>query len=97
VTEKFESTWCDNFGTLIMNFTGTLSADGKTLTWNATFIDPMTKKECWMREVERVTGPDTMLMEMYGPTPDGKGEVKSMQIEYTRRPGTGPKKAAAPK
>ncbi len=89
-TKKFESVWCDNMGTMMMNFTGELSADGKTLTWNTKFVDPMTGQESWMREVDRQTGPDTTVLEMYGPGMDGK-EAKVMEIQYTRRKGGGTK------
>lgn len=93
VSKKYESTWCDNFGTLILNFTGDRSADGKVLTLTTHFKDPMSGQDSWMREVETVTGPNTMTLEMYGPSMDGKGEMKMMEIAYTRRPGTEPKAA----
>jgi len=92
-TKQFESTWCDNMGTCMMHFTGSLSEDGKVLTWNSKFIDPMSGQETWMREVETHTGPDSMKLEMYGPSMDGKGEMKMMEINYTRVA----KAAAAPK
>lgn len=82
--KKFEAVWCDNMGTMMMILTGDLSADGKVLTWNAKFTDPMTGQPTWMREVETVTGPNSMKLEMFGPGMDGK-ETKMMQIEYTRR------------
>lgn len=91
-TKQFESTWCDNLGTCMMHFTGALSEDGKVLTWNSKFVDPMTGKDTWMREVETYTGPDSMKLEMYGPSMDGKGEMKMMEITYTRVA-----KAATPK
>jgi len=90
-TKKFEASWCDNMGTMMMNLTGTLSADGKVLTWNTKFVDPMTNKETWMREVETVKDANTMTLEMFGPMPDGKGEHKMMQIDYTRAPAAGGK------
>lgn len=87
-TKKFESTWCDNLGTMMMNFTGEMAADGKSITWNAKFMDPATGQESFMREVEKHTGENTMVLEMYGPGPDGK-EAKMMEINYKRQPGTG--------
>ena len=44
----------------------------------------MSGQETWMREVETHTGPDSMKLEMYGPSMDGKGEMKMMEINYTR-------------
>jgi hypothetical protein len=95
-TEKFEASWCDSMGTMIMNLSGDMSSDGKTITWNAKYTCPMTKKDTYMREVERMTGADTMVLEMYGPNPaDGK-EMKMMEISYTRKPGTATKHAMEP-
>lgn len=84
-SEKFESTWCDNLGTMMLRFEGDLSADQKTLTLNANYHCPMKDGPSWMREVETRTSPTTMKLEMFGPTPDGKGEFKMMQIEYTKK------------
>lgn len=84
-TEKFESTWCDNFGTMMLNFTGTLSDDGKVLTWESgKFKDCMTGADSYMRMTETYKNSDEMTLEMYGPGMDGK-ETKMMMIEYTRK------------
>jgi hypothetical protein len=84
-------------GTMLMNLTGELSSDGKTMTWNTKFMCPMTKQDTWMREIERTTGPDTMVMEMWGPSMDGSGkEAKMMEIAYTRKPGSAAKLTAKP-
>jgi hypothetical protein len=86
---KYEMIWADNLGTMIMVFSGDASADGKTMTWMSHFKDP-TGTDSWMKIVEHQTGPDAMKMEMFGPSMDGKGEMKMMEIEYKR-------KSAAPK
>ncbi|MBS0195619.1 MAG: DUF1579 family protein [Planctomycetes bacterium] len=85
-TQKFESTWMDNMGTMTLFFTGTLDADGTTITTTAHFTDCITNKETHMKNVEKITGPDTMTLEMYAPGPDGK-EFKMMEIAYTRKGG----------
>lgn len=85
-SNKFESTWCDSLGTMMVNLTGKLSEDGKTLTWDGKFYDPMTEKDSWMRLVETSTGPDGMTLEMFGPGFDGK-DAKMMRIDYTRAKG----------
>lgn len=86
VSQKFQSTWVDNHGTGIMMGTGDLSADGKTMTINYTYNCPITKKPAVMREVQKHTGADTMVMEMYGPDKTGK-EFKMMEIAFTRKGG----------
>ncbi len=90
VSEQFQSTWVDNFGTGMMTGTGELSSDKKTLTWTFTYNCPVTKKPTVMREIERRTGPDTMVLEMYGTTPGTKEEFKMMEISFTRKPKTVP-------
>ncbi|MDZ4658564.1 MAG: DUF1579 domain-containing protein [Bythopirellula sp.] len=84
VSQKFVANWLDNMGTGIMNGTGELSADGKTLTWEFTGNCPITKKPMVMREVETVTGPNTKTLEMFGPDPKTGKEFKMMEIQLTR-------------
>jgi hypothetical protein len=84
VSKKFVSTWADSMGTGMMNGTGELSADGKTLNWACTFNCPLTKGAMACRQVEHHTGNDKMTFEMYGPDPKTGTEYKMMQIDYTR-------------
>jgi len=84
-SKKFESTWSDTMAPMIMTFTGDLSDGGKTLTLMSHYHCPMMDQDTWMRLVEKHTGSNTMTLEMYGPTMDGKGEFKMMQIDYTRK------------
>lgn len=87
---KFESTWADNMGTMMLNFVGEMDKEGKALTMVAKFKDPVTMQDTWMREVETWTGPDSMTLEMFGPGMDGK-DMKMMQIDYTRVKAAGAK------
>lgn len=84
VSQKFVSVWLDNHGTGIMNGTGELSADGRTLTWEYTGNCPITKKPMTMREVDTVTGPNTKTLEMFGADPKNGQEFKMMKIELTK-------------
>jgi hypothetical protein len=56
------------------------------MTATSKFTDCMTGQESWMRNVEKITGPDTMTLEMYVPGMDGK-DFKMMEIAYTRKAG----------
>ncbi|MCE9556427.1 MAG: DUF1579 domain-containing protein [Planctomycetes bacterium] len=85
VSEQFVATWIDNQSTGMMNGIGTLSADGKTLTWQYTANCPITKKPTMVREVETITGPDTKTLEMYGVNPKTGKEFKMMRIEFTKK------------
>lgn len=83
--QKFVSNWIDNHGTGIMNATGEMSKDGKTLTMTYNYTCPVTKKPTTMREVQTTTGPNAMTMEMFGNDPKSGKEFKMMRIEYTRQ------------
>jgi hypothetical protein len=85
VSGKFSSTWIDNHGTGMMQGTGTLSEDGKTITWTYTFSCPITKKPAVMRDVETFTGPNTKTLEMYGADPKSGKEYRMMRIELTKK------------
>jgi len=85
VTGKFVSTWVDNQSTGMMTGTGSLSADGKTLTWNFTHSCPITKKPATLREVETITGPNTKTLEMFGEDPKSGKEFQMMKIEFTKK------------
>ena len=85
VQQKFVSTWIDNHSTGIMNGTGEMSPDGKTLTWTYTFHCPIADKPVTMREVETTTGQNTKTLEMFGPDPKSGREYKVMRIELTKQ------------
>ena len=87
VAKKFQSTWIDNCGTTMMQGTGELSSDGKTLTWNYTGTCPIQKKPIVVRQIETRNGKDSMTLTMYGPDKTGK-EFKMMEIVFTRRAGS---------
>lgn len=87
VSKKFQSTWIDSMGTGMMQGTGELSSDGKTLTWTYTVNCPIQKKPVTMKEIERITGKDTMTLEMRGPDPKTGKEYKLMEATMTRTAG----------
>lgn len=85
VAQQFVASWIDNFSTGMMTGTGELSPDGKTLTWHFTYNCPIRKGPAKMREIQRMTGADTMELEMYGADPKSGQEYKMMHISYTRK------------
>lgn len=85
VSQKFVCTWIDNQSTGIMNGTGKLSPDGKTLTWTYNYNCPVTKKPAVMREVQTATGPDTKTIEMFTTEPKSGKEFKMMSMELTKK------------
>jgi len=84
-TQKLQATWIDNCTTEILTGTGELSPDGKTITWNYNFNCPINKKMVVLREVHKITGPNSQTMEIYSPDPKTDKEFKMMSIELTRK------------
>jgi hypothetical protein len=85
VSKQFVSSWIDNHGTGVMQCTGELSGDSKTMTWSCEFNCPITKKGAVMREVDTITGPNTKRLEMFGPDPKTGKEQKMMTIDFTKK------------
>jgi hypothetical protein len=85
VSRKFVCTMIDNHNTGMMNGTGELSADGNTITWNFTFNCPITGKPAIIRQIETMTSPDTMTLEMDAPEPKTGKEYKMMAIEFKKK------------
>lgn len=84
-TEEFQSIWIDNHSTGMMRGTGELSDDKKTLTWDFTYYCPLRKKQCKLREIERITGENTKTLEMHGSDAKTGEEYKMMEIKFTRQ------------
>jgi len=82
-TKKYVSTWMDSMGTAILLFEGTESADGKTITQEARYDDPI-KGPMTYRSVTKIVDDNTHVFEMFGIDKTGK-EEKMMDITYTRK------------
>jgi len=82
-TRKYVSTWMDSMGTAILLFEGTESADGKTITQEARYDDPI-KGPMTYRSVTKIVDDNTHVFEMFGIDKTGK-EEKMMDITYTRK------------
>jgi hypothetical protein len=80
----FFNGWIDNMGTGIMHMEGSWDDASKTITFKGKEFNPMTMKDCEMREVFKIVDDNNQIMEMYGPGPDGK-EFKMMEIKSTRK------------
>jgi len=82
-TKKYVSTWMDSMGTAILFFEGTASSDGKTITQESHYDDPIKGPMKW-RSVTKIVNDNTHVFEMYGTAKKGK-EEKMMEITYTRK------------
>ncbi|MGB7158844.1 MAG: DUF1579 family protein [Tepidisphaeraceae bacterium] len=85
VAKQFVTSWIDSHSTGIMQGTGALSPDQKSITWDYTYHCPLTQKPARFREVETVTGPNTKTLEMFGADPKSGKEFKMMRIELTKK------------
>jgi hypothetical protein len=84
-TKKYVSTWIDSMSTGIYYFEGTASADGKTITQENSYDDPVRGPMVW-RSVTRIVDDNTLEYEMYL-TPKGGKEEKMMEMTVIRKRG----------
>ncbi len=82
VKKKFVSTWIDNMGTGIMLLDGTYDAATKAFTYTGEY-EGMPGMKSKVREVIKFADNDHMNMEYYEDR--GQGEMKTMEINYTRK------------
>ena len=82
-TKKYVSTWMDSMGTALLVFEGTASADGRTITQESRYDDPIKGPMTW-RSVTKIVDDNTHVFEMYATYKEGK-EEKMMEITYTRK------------
>ncbi|MDY0281932.1 MAG: DUF1579 domain-containing protein [Salinivirgaceae bacterium] len=82
-TQKYVSTWIDSMSTGIYYFEGTGSSDGKTITQECSYDDPVRGPMVW-RSVTRIVDDNTLEYEMYV-TPKGGKEEKMMEMTVTRK------------
>ena len=82
-TKKYVSTWIDSMGTALLVFEGTASADGRTITQESHYDDPV-RGPVRFRSVTKIMDNDTHTFEMYA-TYKGAKEEKMMEITYTRK------------
>ena len=86
VKKQYVGSWMDNMSTGVMTSTGQASKDGKTWTFKASMSDPMTGKTSYSDEKITVIDNDHHVMEMWGPSHDGKvKKYKMMEISYSRK------------
>jgi len=82
-TKKYVSVWLDSMGTGIYFFEGEASPDGKTITQESHYDDPVKGPTTW-RSVSRVVDGDTVVYEAYVGSEGGKQE-RMMEMTLTRK------------
>lgn len=79
--QKFVASWVDNFGTGVMMLEGTYDPATKSFTYTSE-MEMMPGMKAKVREVLKVTDKDHHTLEWYEDR--GQGEMKTMEINYTR-------------
>lgn len=82
-TGKYESVWLDSMSTAIYYFVGSASADGKVITQECNYDDPVRGPSLW-RTVTRFKDDNTCEFEMFL-TPKGGKEEKMMEMTISRK------------
>ena len=82
-TGKYVSVWLDSMSTAIYYFEGIASADGKAITQECSYDDPVRGPSVW-RSVTRITDGNTLEFEMFITTRGGK-EEKMMEMTVLRK------------
>ncbi len=90
-TKKYESVWLDSMSTAVYYFVGTGSADGRTITQECSYDDPV-RGPCVWRSVTRIKDDNTVEFEMFI-TPKGGKESKMMEMTVSRKEAVGRKAA----
>ncbi|MGH9602805.1 MAG: DUF1579 domain-containing protein [Terriglobales bacterium] len=88
---KYQESWIDSMGTMLLVSEGQCSNGGKSRTMTASFDDPMTGQPTVMRSVYTMQDADHFLLEMYSKQGNAP-EYKLMEMHHTRVKA---KKAAA--
>lgn len=82
--EEYVSTWMDNVSTAGIKITGKRNPETGELTMTGPMDEPMTgERDKTFKAVEKWLGPDSFVFAAYDNIP-GTGEVKVMEIIYTR-------------
>jgi hypothetical protein len=82
-TGKYVSTWIDSMSTAIYCFEGSSDEDGRTITQECSYDDPVRGPLRW-RSVSRIIDDDTIEYEMFI-TPEGGSEQKEMEMTVSRK------------
>jgi len=81
--KKYVMVWMDSMSSGIYSFEGEASADGKTVTMESSFDDPVRGKTQW-RSVMRFIDENTQELEMFSTYASGRRQ--RTQVTYTRKP-----------
>jgi hypothetical protein len=81
--KAYVSAWIDNMSTSIMTASGTMSSDGKSITYTGEEVCPLTAEKLKVRDVTTFVDNNTIKSVYYRTM--GGSEMKTMEITYTRK------------
>lgn len=81
--KSFFSTWCDNFGTMMLVSKGSGDLEKSTIDLISEYKDPMSGQNTKMRSVYHVKSENEVVLSMYGYNPEGE-EWLTMVLTYTK-------------
>jgi hypothetical protein len=90
-TKNYESVWLDSMSTAIYLFVGKGSADGRTITQECSYDDPLRGPAVWST-VTKIKDDNTIEFAMFI-TPKGGKEEKMMEMTVARKEGLARKAA----
>lgn len=76
----FVSSWIDNMGTGVMQMSDPYDSASKTIHFKGTETDPVSGKQCDVREEFKFNAYRSRLMEMYGSLVAGTPKFKMVEI-----------------
>lgn len=83
VKRKFVKTWYDNFGSSILVLEGDYDEKTKSITYEGSTLDPLTRVPVKIRQVQKNPDPTTQTLEVFTLDKEGK-EIKTMEINSAR-------------
>ena len=83
--KQFVGNWIDNASTGIIETRGRLEADGKTMTLESEYLNPMNERREKLRLIYRIKDADHHSFEYWVKGVKGAADHKFMEIRYTRK------------
>ena len=80
---QYVSVWTDTMSTAMMSSRGSYDEKTATLSWENSYVDPITGSEKHGRSIGRIVSPTKYAYEMLEKLADGS-EIKILEIEYTK-------------
>lgn len=85
IKKVFINTWIDNMGTGLTVMQGTWNEKTQSITFKGKMVDAVSGGEIEVKEIYTFKDEKTQMMQMFMPSPDGKGEFKTMELILNKK------------